>query len=389
MRFPTPYSKSIIGSLVYSKRDQTDPPIDVPFSISAEINEICNLSCTHCIQKREVSGEVIPEELLLKRIQEIEGAKYFSISGKEPTMTPDKLVRVSHAASEIAEKVILMTNSILLTPELQHRLQGRVHYLDPSLDGCEGVHDAIRGEGAFARSWENICYAADNDMFEMIGLIATLNSGSYKEAGALVDMISDRFGDNGRVKLDVAFYLGWPDDKMLLNEEQFMEAVQDVTSREYKIFIAIPPAYSRFLPRLFRELGVDESTRRYCSDTGLASYLVEGHRLMPSAHVESPAYLLRISSDGNVYFGCTHLMREGKTDQWSIGDITEESLKDIFRRLKNKEDHLFNRLHDLDPRCADADCFQYCKGGDRTAGFLKNGTASDPFCEILREIQQP
>ncbi|MBU4352528.1 MAG: radical SAM protein [Nanoarchaeota archaeon] len=384
-----------LGSFSWVNRDLTRDSVATYAYLGVSINDKCNLSCPTCMLRDwNLSGDGVSQELLEQRLKEageIEDIlkiplKYVSISGKEPTTTPEKLIAVSKASVSEGRKIIVMTNSILLNPELQHKIEGIVDYFDPSFDvaGPKGIDEVIRKNAMFAQSWRNIKYAAKNKIFEKIGIISTINSQSHNSLNGLIEFIEQEMGDNERVKMSINFHVGLPNDPCMLNESQFMDTIKKTIGNEYKTRIIISLAYSNFFPKLFNELNIDASTKRYCSETGLASYDINGHWLIPFVHLETPVYGLRLEYDGDVYFGCSHMMFPGKTNQWSLGNIKQGSLKDILERAIKGKNDVFNDMHYVEPACADNDCYEFCRAGDRIAGLLYQGKAVDPFCTLIK-----
>jgi MoaA/NifB/PqqE/SkfB family radical SAM enzyme len=119
------------------------------------ITNRCNISCKHCYVASSPYGEYgIPRERLLRLVDELcelQGPIELAISGGEPlARARDALDMMEHAAGRM--ELLLLTNGILITPEIAsqlNRLNARVRV---SVDGHNAdVHDWMRGAGSYTR----------------------------------------------------------------------------------------------------------------------------------------------------------------------------------------------------------------------------------------------
>jgi sulfatase maturation enzyme AslB (radical SAM superfamily) len=371
-----PLNPVATGGLTYLDRSSF-PPEELEAGritlLSLSINDECNLQCPHCIERSYNRGKD-KYNLLKLRLEELpdKSILWTSIAGKEPTTTPQRLEEIASIAKIKSDKVILMSNGILLNEELQKRLNGNMDYLDISIDGIDSYKHA--GE-----SWGNVLTASKNG-FEKVSVLSILGRDNYRKVGALVDKMAEE--SDGRVAHSIGFYLGCPGDPALLEEDEIIQGIESILKREKSITIQIGLTYSRFLPRIFREFGIDINSKRYDSKTGIPSFEIgKNSLLIPASHLETPLNFLRAEIDGNVYFGCSHLMLNGNTSHLRVGNLEKESLMDINEDLMTNP--LVEKSSYVDAFCLNSGCYRFCMGGDRLNGVVFTGESKDPHCSKL------
>jgi radical SAM protein with 4Fe4S-binding SPASM domain len=154
--------------------------------------------------------------------------------------------------------------------------------------------------------------------------------------------------------------------------------MEAVTRHPVRAQITLTPLVAHWID----DLELDPSTLRFCSRSGIPSYLKNGHKIVVLSHMECDHYFLRIGIDGYVYYSCAHLMKPGDVSHLAVGDITKESLPEIFERLSSGGSEIFERMRFLSPHCKNSKSFSYCRGGARVTGFVGNGVAINPFCHF-------
>ncbi len=371
-----PMSKVLVGAMTYLDRTRKESEELRPSLLSLSINDECNLNCSHCIERDYKRGGD-KSDLMKSRLEELpdKSVLWTSIAGKEPTTTPKRLEEIARIARPKSEKVILMTNGVALNENLQKRLNGFVDYIDVSIDGVDS-YKTING-----KAWKNALTASKNG-FEKVSALTTLTRDNYPDVGGLIDRVSDE--SDRRIAHSIGFYLGCPGDKGMLGEEEMIEAIGEIVKTDRETIVQISPSYSRFLPRIFNEFGVDENSKRYDSKTGIPSFEIgKNSLLIPSSHLETPMNFLRAEVDGNVYFGCSHVMLQGDTSEYAIGNLEKESLKEIQEKIASGKNNFVEKASYVGEKCLDSECFEYCRGGDRLNGVIFTGKASDPYCEKL------
>jgi MoaA/NifB/PqqE/SkfB family radical SAM enzyme len=303
--------------------------------LSLAINDVCNLGCPHCIVKDFATlpeNELVLNRQLHERLKEMgcpgTPPEFISFAGKEPTETPEKLIWLAEAVRQFPKtKTILMTHAYNLTPELQHQLNGKIDYLDPSLDVLENGTKPVFVNGKETPAWQNIKYAVKNKLFKKVGIIVTLMANTYKQLPVLLDLFAKEFGNDANVSATIWFYLGQEGDPLILDKEQLLEAVSLAANHSWKnIHIALPDQYMAYLPELFQRFEIDPASQRFCSQTSIESYQINGKILILPTQLN----LLRIEYDGRAYDGCGHFLN---LDEAPLGNIANLSIADLFKRL--------------------------------------------------------
>lgn len=381
-KMPNPFTQPGLGSFTYldfsGSKDDNRSHVNL---LSVALNDNCNLECPQCIEKFTRGKDQI--ELLYNMIETLEPGEvtWLSVAGKEPTTTPDRLEKIARLARLKVNKIILMTNGILFDNRMQKKLEDLIDYVDFSFDGISlsDGNKSLANE-KYLRAWANIGLAANNG-FKKISIITTVMPENYQRIGALVDLVVDKF--HGKVAHSIGFYLGWPGDERLLSEEQVMRTISQVAARDAKTVILVAPAYSHFLPRIFKEFGIDTASKRYDSTTQIPAFDLNGHKLITITHLEVPTYLLRVEPDGNVYFGCSHLMVKRDASKYALGNLKDKFLRQILEDVHSGRKELINQASKINDQCIYSDCFSSCRGGDRFVGYILNGKSQDPYCHLI------
>lgn len=120
----------------------------VPFQVTFEVTDACNLSCEYCLCKHEESRRTMfDRDRALRLIDEMAeaGTVKVNLTGGEPLLHP--------AIDEIVERIrrrgidcFLNTNGRLVERHLE--TVGRLSAMNVSLDGDRDAHEAARGRGS-------------------------------------------------------------------------------------------------------------------------------------------------------------------------------------------------------------------------------------------------
>ncbi len=385
---PHGFSKLLVGSFVYLNESLSIPPqSENKLYLSVEINEKCPLTCKHCMYKRELTAELLERAEIISWLQE--GRKdlvpivWTSLNSKEPLATTELLLDIAETTHGHSDKQIIMTNALLLSPEIADQISPFFDYVDISLDGPPEIHDSIRGPGAFDRTWKNLKSAFYNDSFEKIGIITTLHIRNYDCLSRFLDLIKAELDPpRDRLEVTVNLYVGWPDDPMRLNQDQVFELLRVLERHPLKTRFPLPASYTHMTANIFKEFGLCLADLMYDEATGIPSVDFNGHKIVLFNHVAHNSCMLRVSVDGFIYFGCVHLMTPGKVDRFAIVDVRRDSLAEVAKRVFSGE-AFPNRLFASDTGCESRECYKYCLGGDRLGGYYLEGKARDPYCPIL------
>ncbi len=130
-------------------------------NLTCNLTNACNLHCRFCYTRDHRSPEV-PIGLLMDRIAEgrhlLADEASFILLGGEPTLRPERLLTaIERAEGLFRQPVLVSTNGTLLTDELVEKLAARRVEVQVSLDGPTAeLHDAVRGEGVFAKATQAV-----------------------------------------------------------------------------------------------------------------------------------------------------------------------------------------------------------------------------------------
>ncbi len=164
------------------------------FVIQWHLTERCNLRCRHCYQDGARGSELaLPE--IRRGIDEISGmfeawaesygitfSPSFNITGGEPFLRndlPDILAELGRRGYDL----FFLTNGTLVTRDRARMLADTgVKGVQVSIEGCEEIHDDIRGKGSFDRSAEGIEQLLDAGLKVTLNVtLSRLNAKSMKK----------------------------------------------------------------------------------------------------------------------------------------------------------------------------------------------------------------
>ncbi|MHA1779963.1 MAG: radical SAM protein [Candidatus Thorarchaeota archaeon] len=163
-----------------------------PFQVVWNVTRTCNLRCKHCYEN---AGRADPDELTTEQalrtidILADEGVVFIAFSGGEPTLRPDILTLIEHAASR-GIYVAIATNATTLTRlETVKRLKkAGLSFVQISLDGVDPqTHDEFRGvKGAYDRTITGIKNCVSEGLFVEIAM--TVTHYNLSEVPAVIDL---------------------------------------------------------------------------------------------------------------------------------------------------------------------------------------------------------
>ncbi len=118
--------------------------------LELQVTTRCNLRCRHCYIEEGRSEELSFKDVagILKEFEEMQGLRLL-ITGGEPLLY-SQFDSLNDFLPGISVRKVLFTNGILLTRERVESL--RVDEVQISIDGLESGHDALRGNGTFAKT---------------------------------------------------------------------------------------------------------------------------------------------------------------------------------------------------------------------------------------------
>jgi MoaA/NifB/PqqE/SkfB family radical SAM enzyme len=316
-----------VGSLASSDRNLFKPEnqkSDILLSLC--VNNVCHLGCEHCVAKnsRESTDnfEVVAEKLMELKPEGLEKITFASFASLEPLemKTPDKIIGLADFFHQKNIQTILMTNGIKLDSRMQKYLAGRIDFLDPSIDGLRGACKPALQNGGYSDAWTNIKTAINSGFAKKTGIIVTARDENIEELPDLFRFFKEELSGDESTCSTLWFYLGAD----LLPKDSFMRAVKAAIKSPYRqMQIAVPGDYNHYIPDIFTEFG--PSDLRYCSQTGIPSFLAEDKKMLFPGLTGGGAALLRIEINGDIYLGCGHL--HGSRDNF-LGPI--ECLSEII-----------------------------------------------------------
>ncbi len=361
----------------------SDPPNEDRLHLSLELGDQCNLHCAHCIYDDGLKRRPIPDDLLVARLHELISAgirpTYGTFAGKEPSLfaraKPEMFQKMAGLMAGPATVRIMMTNGLLLGEQMGW-LPEYIDCLDVSLDGDEAEHDRNRRRpGAFRQTWDNLVLVAKK--FREVGIIATATSNPEAPTAdgilALQQRLAKTFDPNGNVGLSLSLYYDRPGCSYLLKAEELIALFKTLQAGPFPVRVLWTANYAHLTDPVLEALGCDGIG--YDRLTGLPLLTSGSLELVAFNLLLTPTVSLRIATDGLIYEGCNYLTY-GHAARWSaIGDITSESLVEIYRRVQRQ-----TKLVEIPEVCRGRDCTALCRGGDLSTGRLEHRQALDPYC---------
>jgi MoaA/NifB/PqqE/SkfB family radical SAM enzyme len=166
---------------------------------SVDIINICNLHCTHCywwLNRKDNDQDLSAERWreIIKRTFKKHGIYIVTLVGGEPTMRPD-IIQVF--CEEMPRRVCVVTNGTYPLKRFE-----KLYFYWISLDGTETVHNSIRGNGAYAKTKQNILdYTKGPDRhgkpaWKDIWITMTINSVNYN---TITDLVEEWMGKVNKI----------------------------------------------------------------------------------------------------------------------------------------------------------------------------------------------
>src|SRR5262245_9120174 len=152
-----------------------------PMYGSVDVNNVCNLHCTHCYwwlnRKEEDDMTVENWRRIIKEKFNKQHIFVTTLVGGEPTLRPDI---IELFCEEMPRRVCVVTNATFPLKKYEG-----LYFYWISLDGTEDVHDRIRGEGSYSKTRNNIMdYISgpgrgNKPAWKDIWITMTINSQNY------------------------------------------------------------------------------------------------------------------------------------------------------------------------------------------------------------------
>lgn len=156
--------KELARLVLYNRSYFLSSPLINPEVLQISITNRCNLKCKFCsIHKYTTSEE---EEIGLKDIKNIItiaknqfDIKELILTGGEPLLLGDDIVRISEFAHKKNIRIILTTNGFLLQKYARSLAEAGISHFHISIDGLKNTHNYLRNNPeSFSRAVESIKY---------------------------------------------------------------------------------------------------------------------------------------------------------------------------------------------------------------------------------------
>lgn len=130
------------GSYELSAESLVDK-MDIPLSLTFQLTRHCNFKCIYCSEPPGINSRSLTE--MKEMIDKMVGMRRIILSGGEP-MVYKHFWEVLEYAQGKFEKIVLSTNASRITLRDAERLKDLVDYVDVTVDGARRQHDIIRGQ---------------------------------------------------------------------------------------------------------------------------------------------------------------------------------------------------------------------------------------------------
>lgn len=189
-KFIADYKEQVNRAIKEKRFPQT---FNTPVSCQLELTTRCTQKCLHCYNRSNecdmVAGEMSVDDWITT-VKDLVKAKVFEciISGGEPLLLGDDLIRIMDILNDAGVTFVLITNGMLLTKEIMKKLRRyRYSWLQVSIDGLEPeVNDFIRQAPG---SWHKAVNAAQMVKEAGIPLVIShvLTRHNVKSMGDMID----------------------------------------------------------------------------------------------------------------------------------------------------------------------------------------------------------
>ncbi len=201
--------------------------------VTVFINNMCNLKCRHCYIAY-TAARPYSEEKWFNILEKILNAdvNQLGIVGTEPLLTPDLLIKTLERCNEYRQekpafRFGLISNLTTLTEGIAERLGGiRPSFFNISLDGIEAVHDQVRGNGNFSKTFNNLFLLKKYfDLHDKIFLLTTWSTLTCPDYPEFIMRMSEKGFSQYVVSPYIASMTG---DPLSLNIAKLLNTIEKV-----------------------------------------------------------------------------------------------------------------------------------------------------------------
>jgi len=328
--------------------------------IQWHITHKCNLRCKHCYQE-EYCSDLTEEKLqmvisrIVEYLAQTDSVGHINLTGGEPLVHPFfwKVVQWIREESRI-KSFGLLTNGTLLQRDTAALLskEKKLSFVQVSIDGDQGTHDAIRGEGNLALTEGAIKELHRKKIQTMVSF--TAGKENYQDLEAVVNRCKkqkvDRFwtdrvvpiGNAGKNEADPA--------EQLLNQEEFTQYIQKLYG-----------LYEREKKNPFSHLTVHANR---------ALQFMGNSNELGGYHCGAGKNLLVIIANGDL-MPCRRL-------NLVLGNLLDQSIAEL---LEEKKD-VIDDIHKVPEACSHCRYVRKCMGGAKCMTYAVHGDFQhrDPNC---------
>ena len=341
------------------------------FTIQWHITSLCPNRCKHCYIDDKIDDSVTFEQFqsAYNRICAFEKEcniciNNYNITGGDPLLNPHIRKILSLLAEDGREITILGTPESLSETNIAMLKAYGIRHYQLSLDGMEGTHDKIRGQGSFQRTLCAVQRLTKNQIWPSI--MYTVNSLNYHELVPLIKYLDEQ---KLTVSLTYDFMVGYFNHNFdMPNMLQPNEAEQVV--RDYDNIC-----------NLLEHNNSTVKLLRKCPFNKLIAGLSE-RRI--NRHIENfpfcdgcacGLYQLAILPNGDAY-PCRRLPIK-------VGNIYSDTFYEIFQNNETMKQLRDSKSYTY---CCDCMYFNVCRGCPAVSFFLCNDPfAQNPYC-IYKEV---
>lgn len=318
----------------------------------------CNLHCKHCwVSAGDGSKAEQPHldvEYVLKGIEEAIplGLKLIKLSGGEPFLYADDMVRIINCANDLNLEINIESNGTVIREEVLKFLKPDKTYVNISLDGhMAQLHNEIRGdEHAFEKTLSGIEKLQESGL--SFGITHTIHDGNVKDIDLMIDFLESK--SVRELKLNPIMAIG----RAKTEEQEFP-----------------------FLLNLENMVHVFEKYNGYRKGCVHVSTMVPFCFVKPyelvtgKKEIFSCSYLniLSILPDGSVGL-CGEAKEIGA---FQFGNIKNESIRAIWNDSKTLN-AMREKVEKIEGICGSCRYNTRCKGGCRIMAYMYGNTVNAP-----------
>lgn len=337
-------------------------PMPPPVQLFLELTSACNLRCKHCyIRAGEGKTYQIQPAFLHTLIRDFweMGGGFVTFSGGEPTLYHGWRAAIKYARF-LGLETTLLTNAVTLsTSDMRFLADFDVH-VAISLDGASPkIHDAIRGQGSFARTLAVTRIFSENGMGPSLTICFTPMATNYRELPAIVALAS-KLGA-GRVYVSLLENRG----RAALNFGQIVLSLEDKQRLLYTIYS---------LQERYPQIQIQCTNLRYFTER-LHGIEIDGDALDRT---------IRITAKGEVF-----LTAYLDAEPFYLGLYKEGCLEEMWYSLKVSSafDGAGRRRTSI-PLCMKCEYWYWCRGGSAALAQTVNNTffSVDSYCTAKKAV---